>query len=657
YVHPGAEWWFNNYERYGNTDLEAFRSWLREKYRSVEALNKAWGSAFDSFDLVAAPRLQMAGNGISGSVGQSIVSDAGCGDVQASFIYGPLLGGPDNADMLISVKAREKYTLSYDIKTEDMRGAAYAELNFSNADNTAFLVFKGSPAEKMRDSDWHRVTCEIEAPGSDGYLNIQLELMGRGRVSFRNVSFRSRGGAELTKPLKDWNTVVWSGRDPVFDRENAECVIDNRPESADYTNSDAAAADWVNFWYEHAAGWINRTHGLFKKYSHGRKTVSYLTNSFAWGVEWDSVAAGAISLDRVLMNSGSIDEIGMQVCSADGDDFRITCALDTARKYRKPLWAVDLIDFTSGVYIGDWYINKMAQNAAASGARGLVYCGWNLWHLTDDYSYKNHVPIEQLRRINESAAEGIRAVEGKKAPKEAAIIYAALPATSNDPDGYKNSPFSFMGWYKILKSCLVNVDVVSLAEIEKKPGLLDDYRCILVPHCPYISSAAKQALMKRRDRLFFGGEFARCSETGTPYPGGAAAQARDYGSEYCGELTRDTHAGNTPPLFLWGEETPERSMLLCEASLLLAGELKSKGLRLPFETDNRYLNVTKWQGGGETVYYLVNQRKTGSFSLSMTGSGGGVTVAKDGVVSEVRSEGGAVDIGSFDTSCIVRIRL
>ncbi|MBR4748420.1 MAG: beta-galactosidase [Abditibacteriota bacterium] len=656
YVHPGAEWWFNTYERYGKTDTDAFKTWLRNKYKSISALNKAWGSDFPSFEAVEVPRVQISGNGIAGSKGQSIVTDAAYGDCQASYVSGPLLGGEGNAPQLIPVRGGDAYTLSFDVKTEGLGGGAYAELNFANGDNTGFTGFRGSPYEKRSDTDWHTISCSITAPADSAYVTIQLQLAGHGRVRYRNLSFRSPEGEELAKPLSEWGTVIWSGKEPRHEYANGECMIENLPKDRAYSNGNAAVGDWTRFWYEHAAYWINHTHSLYKQNSYGRRTVSYLTNSFAWGVEWDSIAAGAISLDRVLMNSGSVDEIGMQVCSADGDDYRITCALDTARKYRKPMWAVDLVDFTSGVHIGEWHINKMAQNAVASGARGLVYCGWDLWHLTDDYSYKNHVPIDGLRRINEMAAEGIRTLEDKKAPKEAAIIHTALPATSDDAEGYKNSPFSFMGWYKILKSCLVNVDVVSLAEIEKNPDLLDDYKLILVPHCPYISSRAGEALQKRSDRLFFGGEFARCSDTGAPYSGGSVAPARDYGSEYCGELIRDTHAGNTPPLFLWGEETPERSGVLCEASLLLLRELKARGIRLPFETDNRYLSATRWQGGGETVYYFVNQRKTGSFSLTITGSGKGVTVVRDGVVSEVRTADGGVDIGSFDTSCIVRIK-
>ncbi len=654
YVHPGAEWWFNVYERYGDTDVAAFRNWLRNKYKNLSALNAAWNSAFVSFDEVTPPVVQFTGNGVSGSRGQSVVTDSALGDCQAAYIYGPLLGGPGNAKQLIPAASDGEYTLSFEVKTEGLKGCACAEVEFSNADNSAFVVFKGSPFVREQDSDWHTVSCAIKAPAAAGYMNVQLELMGRGKVSFRNFALTDANGKQLSKPLSEWNEVVWSGSGQSFSRDGEVCVIENRSVPGHYKNEDAAVYDWTVFWYGHAAKWINYTHRLFKECSRGRKTVSYLTHAFAWGVEWDTVAATAISLDRVLMDSGAIDEIGLQVCSADGDDFRITCALDTARKYKKPLWAVDLVDFTSGVYIGEWYINKMAQNAVASGAHGLVYCGWNLKHLTDDYSYKNHVSAEALGRINSLAENGINILEGKKAPREAAIVYTNLPASSNDAAGYKNSPFSFMGWYKILKACMVNVDVVSLAELEKRPGLLAGYKYVVVPDCPYISDKARKEIMRDPDKVYFGGRFGLFSETGSPLKPLSPETREDLGEKYCGILERDTHAGNTPPLLLWGEETAERAATLHKGIETLRPRLKKAGVALPFEGGNMYIHATRWQNGKETVYYLVNQKKTGAFHLSMPYRTG-MTVLKDGKEFLPQERGGRTEIGSFDTSCIVRI--
>ncbi len=654
YVHPGAEWWFNVYERYGLPDIAAFRDWLKAKYTTTERLNRAWQSGFEGFDRVTPPVAVLSGNGVSDLKDYSLSADAAYGDCKAGFIYGPLLGGPDNAPQLIAVEGGKRYTISFDVRTERLKGAVYCEAEFSDSDNTAFVIFKGLPFVRDYDSDWRRVSGEMTAPASAGYMNIQLGLLGSGTARFRNVSVTDEAGRELAKPLREWNDVSWSGSGQEFLREEDVSSVVNAPGEPPYRNDDTAVYDWTCFWYEYAAGWINNTHRLFKDNAHGRKTVSYLTNAFAWGVEWDSVAATAISLDRVLMDSDAIDETGLQVCSCDGDDYRITCALDTARKYNKPLWAVDLVDFTSGVHTGEWNINKMAQNAVASGAHGLVYCGWDLKHLTDDYSYKNHLPVETLEEINRKAAAGIKALEGKKAPRECALIYTNLPASSNDTGGYKNSPFSFMGWYKILKACLVNVDIISLYELEKKPGILKGYKFVLVPHCPYITKGAREALRRYSGTVYYGGPFGLFSETGEALAPSVREDGEDLGAEYCGVLERGTHAGNTPPLFLWGEETPRRSELLSRGIDTLRNAIKKAGIRLPFETDDPYLNATRWQNGRETVYYFVNQRKTGGFNLSMPYYSQ-VSVIKDGQEEAVSNNGDRIDIGSFDTSCIIRI--
>ena len=108
-----------------------------------------------------------------------------------------------------------------------------------------------------------------------------------------------------------------------------------------------------------------------------KTTVSYLTYSFAFPAEWDYTQQVAIAPDEVARRGRDIDVFGMQLCSADGDPYRATCCLDVVRKYGKPMWVVDLVDFTSGVHIGLPAMEKATQ-VIAHGAEGIVYCGWHL---------------------------------------------------------------------------------------------------------------------------------------------------------------------------------------------------------------------------------------------------------------------------------------
>ena len=152
----------------------------------------------------------------------------------------------------------------------------------------------------------------------------------------------------------------------------------NRPKRG-YRNVDAAVYDWSVFWNETAADYINRMARLVNDCDSTRKTVTYLTFSFAYPAEWDYTQYYAIAPDEVAMRGRDVDVFGLQVCSADGDPYRVTACLDLVRKYGKPVWAVDLVDFTSGVQIGYPTLDRVTHsaiqhgNAGSSTVRGIFH--------------------------------------------------------------------------------------------------------------------------------------------------------------------------------------------------------------------------------------------------------------------------------------------
>lgn len=671
YIHPGAEWWFMPNERYGDLDIAAFKNWLKNRYKTIDKLNNRWQSNYKTFDEVNTPKIDIIGNGVSNMKGQSVTIDSTFGDAQASLVSSPLLDKNYPSEKLIHYRAGREYLLRISVKSQGVYGGAYAECAWSNTDATGLTSISGTNFVRGTSDKWVNYEQKMTAPQSEnGIVYILLKLVGHGKVLFDNIEFIDM---ETNKNLllngdfesdQTWLNVTWSGKENasysyLTENNSKIACIEVAPKNSPYKNVDAAIYDFQEFWYTHAADYINKTHGFFKKYDKKRKMVSYLTQAFNFGVEWDGVAYTAISPDYVGLQGKNIDELGLQVCSADGDDFRITSGLDLMRKYNKRLWGVDLVDFTSGVYIGEWYINKMTQNAVCSGAEGIVYCGWNLYHMVDDYSYKHHVAIEDLNKITTNAKVGIEAIENHKAIKEAAIIEPILPASSNDINGYKNNPFSFMGWYKILKSTCWNTDIITFKEIENNPNILKGYSFVLVPDCRYISETAAKAISNIKSKVFFGGDFGEYNEIALPYNNKYTSAATDYGYLYSGELTRNTHAGNTPPLLLWGEETKERIKTKTEAIGKLNDFINKLKLKNSIKTNNININCTKYKRNNETVYYIVNQLEDNN------NSGIEITVKNkknydlilDGIKqTNIPIKDSKIILPSFITSCVVTVK-
>ena len=375
---------------------------------------------------------------------------------------------------------------------------------------------------------------------------------------------------------------------------------------------DAAVHDWSVFWYETAAEYINGLARMFKRYDPTRPTITYLTMSWAFPAEWDETQRSAIAPDEVAMHGRDIDGFGMQLCAADGDPFRITACLDLVRKYGKPMWTVDLVDFTSGVHIGYPAMDRITQSAVQHGTAGIIYCAWHIPTVLD-YSFYPNMALDDTHRMLSHAHRAVGIMAGLQVHARGAILQPILPATPSDPEGFKNDYRSFMGWYKLLESLYETFDVVTLREIEKRRVDLSSYRYVLVPDCSCLPEAAWERLAAYHGAgglLITVGRFAERDAIGRPLAQRPVAQVAlpDYGKAYAGDPIRDTHAGNTPPLFLWREETDATRRAFRQGQDTLRSCLTTAGLAPLVELvpNDTSIRCVEWSGPDVHAVYLVN---------------------------------------------------
>jgi hypothetical protein len=204
------------------------------------------------------------------------------------------------------------------------------------------------------------------------------------------------------------------------------------------------------------------------------------------------------------------------------------------------------------------------------------------------------------------AMKGVEAMAGMKVKPHGALIMPMLPATPDDANGVRNDWRSFAGWYKLLERLHYTVDVVTLRELDAGTDLRR-YPWIVVPDCRDVSDAAVRSLRAYQaggGRLIAMGRFAERDDRGRLRP--ATVQIRrapDLGRMYAGDPVRDTHAGNTPPLFLWKTDTPKSRDTLRRARSLLHRSLGEPALA--GAPDN--VRAVRWAGPGREALYLVNQ--------------------------------------------------
>jgi Beta-galactosidase/Beta-galactosidase trimerisation domain len=637
YYHPGAEWWFPIGERYNPADIARFREWLRRRYGTVEKLDSTWRAHYASFDEVPAPRIDTLSKS-RGRAGLATVYSLDDGPAHASWSTAAVTdpnaaAGPGT---FAAVSPGKNYTASAWVRSDDLRGpGALVELAWVGPHGGAPLAIDdGDPVRGT--ALWRRIAVTARAPNGAGRAWILLKQMGSGTATFDDVELREEGSGPNLAPNPGfesggdaptgWSFQNWGGGPGVTARYaktaargGSACVriAAPRPSGSQrrVQDDDAAVHDWTLFWYEAAADYINSLAHQVKHLDPTRKTVTYLTMSWAFPSEWDETQRSAIAPDEVAMRGRDIDVFGMQLCAADGDPYRVTACLDLMRKYEKPLWAVDLVDFTSGVDIGYPAMDRITQATVQHGAQGIIYCAWHIPTVLD-YSFYPGMRRDDVTRMLTDARTAIRLMKGMSVRPAGALVQPLLPASPGDAAGFKNDYRSFVGWYKLLENLHQTADVLTLREIESGHLELDRYHWVVVPDCAALPGAVRarlSAYAKAGGRVVTGGRFGLYDELGRPVAGPSDSfpclALPDLGRQCAGDAIRDTHAGNTPPLFLWHTDTPDSARALAATRSALGRFLEEAGAPGDFELIDPApgLSAVAYEGSARRAVYLVNR--------------------------------------------------
>ncbi|MHB0998938.1 MAG: beta-galactosidase [Armatimonadota bacterium] len=677
YYHPGAEWSVEYKNRYGKYDISAFREWLKKRYTSIDKLNNRWGAKYASFDEADAPKQTV----IHSFYGSSQFNVGELSDVQDEYAW-------SNGNRY-EINPNSFYTASAWIKTENLKGSAFLDIACTKSDSEAnILAIYMSPVVKGTHG-WQKVSIRFKPHKDFGKAWIQLKLTGSGTAWYDDISLVEEGssknllynpGFEDTQtPEPDrWSFINWANQPGVKSeylkeggRNNSRCVSITGVLRLDYikpgyANKNAAEYDWTEFWYESVAKYADKLAGKFKKLDPTRPTVNYLTFAFAYMAEWDYSQWVAVAPDEFAIQGKNTDMFGLQVCSAEKDPYRVTASLDMMRKYNKPMWAVDLVDFTSGVHIGRKAMERVTHSAIQHGASGIVYCCWHL-PFAMDYSFYPNWNDADRKQIMTTTKQATSLVNGMKPSASGAIIMPILPVSSADVAGQKNDFRSFMGWYKILERMNRTVDVVTLRELDKGAVDLTKYSWVIVPDCAYLSRKSLSALEKygQTGKLITSGRFGEYDEIGMSFEGERKASITDYGTGYTGEIRRDTYEGNTPPLFIWRDDSPRTELAYRQASSALNSIFNKSNIKPQFSlnrdgSDARCVMLT---GSKKNAYYLINQKDTPvaqntlKLSISKIIKSLNVEIYADGklIKSKANIKNGMAEIilPSFEISCVV----
>ncbi len=563
----GCEWWYPISQSYGSLAEEAFRGYLRSRYRTLSKLNAAWGAHVTSWTEIRAPKLAWLGSNRSSQacmVPYSARLDACYATTAASHV---------------PVRPGQTVTFTVQWKGSAMRaGGIVAEIAWLDGKKPQPLDIVQSP---LCVGDAPAVCRAVAPPGAERAW-LLAKSMAVGEVTFTRLSCLDEQGTELApNPELDpthggWQFIQWSAGEPdrVAHSWNEPGAARIRYDSSLRLETPcelplAAVCDWTDFRARAMAKFIDWMGAEIRASDPCRPVVSYLTFAFANPFEWDYAQQMAIQIEHWAPAARHQQILGMQLSSGEGDFDSVTCALDIVRKYGKPMWAVDLLDFTRGTALGAGPLTALSKAVVDHGGTGIqYYCWWGTPH----YDYLD-LGMEALSRmIRETRAY---ATSRRPHPLLADVVlvlprmplYGALPEPPNDWA-------DFMGWYKLLRRLDVRADVYTLEELTRDD--LTRHRVIIVPDCAYIRRDSLEALAraaKKGVRLISSGRLGLYDMRGVAlhYPAenlGARRFTAPLGAELLGEAYRQPTPTDTPPRLvcranspLWDSEAPRTAAL------------------------------------------------------------------------------------------------
>jgi Beta-galactosidase len=601
----GAEWFYPGSLDYSPMALEAFRAWLRAKYETLEDVNAAWGSDFAQWDEVEPPRPFHIGGPHA-----TEPTFALNGGIDASY-----------ATTRMPVEVGRRYVASAWIPKADAAGRlSTLQVAWFDAAGNLKRIDAANPEEQ--DDGTLRLHREVQAPAGVQTAELHCKLLAPGEVTYRNPQILEvAGGRVMTSANADaWRHCAFRGESRgEATQRGGDLLLSLKAESAPlpFARAGVALEDWVVFSYEAMAAWLNDCAERIKTNDPDRLVSSYVGFVFGQQAQWDYAMAEQ-RLDISLMNSPAIDVNGIQMCIADRDYTWATHVVDTARKYGKPVWATDLIDFPYGLYSGFEPIYRGTLACVQHGMTGVLWYGWRG---VPDYAFLERLTTADRERLIRDTEAAIDTVAGFAPHTNVAQLMPILTYSLADEGGYKGDMIDNGGLYHLLLDAGFAPDILTPYELEHGPVRpLQDYDAVFVSDCPVLPETVHRQLAEYATGggiIIGSGRAPRTDLHGRALAPGMSSMANvrwmkeRLGRPYWGKLHRAQVYGNTPPVLVESPDpsrTPEARRALRKQVVDAAVEM---GVPRPvaFAEDHGDVHVVPFQNGesGEWLLFLVHK--------------------------------------------------
>lgn len=597
----GCEWWYPMSVAHAALDTAAFRERLRLRYADLPRLNREWGTRFARWEEVGPPRLEFVGSGL---LPQSyLVSAAELSDTCYCTLE----------ESHVPVKPGQALTLQVDcLPTTPTVGGISAEIAWLDGQHPAPVRVDRAIEFPRRSGVPATVKLSASAPPNARLAWLLAKSLGAGEVHFHRVSCLDQTGRELgPNPALDparggWHFVSWSAGRPEAVKHGWSASHDawisyQAPEGQGYPLRQVY--DWMDFRSSAVAEFLEWMAARIRETDPSRPVVTYLTFGFANPFEWDYAQQMGIALDAIARATPSVQVLGMQIAAAEGDYDSVTCALDMVRKYRKPMWAVDLLDFTRGVSLGRGGLTRISASVLQHGGQGIeYYC----WHGTPHYNY-SELGVADLRRMIGATKSWASRIAGAQALCDVALVMPRMPLLRDLPEP-ANDWADFMGWYKLLVRAGVCPDVFTLEELPS--AHLSRYRAIVIPDSAYVLPEAVRALAAARRAgvpVVTSGRFAHrdlcarpLSQTDLPVP--SRAFAEPVGAQVLGMTHRQPNPTDAPSRLVCSAGWPQPGSAAGREAVRALQGLGVRTLLVPGEAD---VTAVRFGSGGSQRAFVL----------------------------------------------------
>jgi hypothetical protein len=232
-----------------------------------------------------------------------------------------------------------------------------------------------------------------------------------------------------------------------------------------------------------------------------------------------------------------------------------------ARKYGKPVWSYDLVDFPYGLHSGFEPIYRASMASIQHGSKAILYCEWNGFPY--DYLYSVCIPRVDLNRMLRDVDTAIRMLDGYSLETNVAQLMPLMSYSVADKDGFKGDMLDNGGLYHLILDMGLLPDLYTPYEVGKQgQNCLNNYNILFLPDCPVLPPEVNEAIVAYLDGggvVVASGRLPEYDLGGDPltpllaervHNGKLLHFATKIGREYWGTVDRIREYGNTPPVLL-----------------------------------------------------------------------------------------------------------